>query len=50
VFDVRGLAAGDWAMLVSAEGALRTFVATVRVPDRDRFDLVLPRAASSKGR
>jgi hypothetical protein len=48
-FDLRGLAAGDWALLVSAEGALRTFVATVRVPERTRFDLVLPRGGVIDG-
>ncbi len=44
-FEAQQLAAGDWAICVSAEGALRTYVATVRVPDRGRVDLVLPRGS-----
>jgi hypothetical protein len=48
-FALHGLDAGDWALAVCAEGAVRTHVATVRVPDRERFDLVLPRGGVVDG-
>jgi uncharacterized GH25 family protein len=48
-FDLQRLADGDWSLFVSAEGALRTFAATVRVPARERIDLVLPRGGEIDG-
>jgi hypothetical protein len=48
-FALPSLEAGDWALLVSAEGALRTYAATVRVPERERFDIVLPRGSVIEG-
>lgn len=48
-FSLPSLEAGDWALLVSAEGALGTYAATVRVPERERFDIVLPRGSVIEG-
>lgn len=48
-FALTSLEAGDWALLVSAEGALGTYAATVRVPERARFDIVLPRGSVIEG-
>jgi hypothetical protein len=48
-FSLPSLEAGDWALLVSAGGALQTYSATVRVPERERFDIVLPRGSVIEG-
>jgi len=48
-FELRGLDRGDWTLVVSADGAVNAFAATVRVPDVVRFDLVLPRGATVAG-
>ena len=48
-FALPSLEAGDWALSVSAEGALATYAVTVRVPERERFDIVLPRGSVIEG-
>jgi carboxypeptidase family protein len=48
-FALPSLEAGDWALSVSAEGAIGTYAATVRVPERERFDVVLPRGSAVEG-
>jgi protocatechuate 3,4-dioxygenase beta subunit len=41
-FALRGLASGEWRLLCSADGAVRTRVGVLRVPQVTSFDVVLP--------